>query len=163
MGLFLGPVPGLQPRACGSAGSAAKTSRPANNNILEASGSQKKQPTRKKKTVEKKERTKQYENLILKSPGQPDMPVPDIARFLALLANFLNSISVVLGWRPKLTRSLYRSEQSWRQTASGDHVREQMQGSEGGESRSKWAQYYPPDLCTAIAKAVLKQWDQDSV
>ena len=38
-------------------------------------------------------------------------------RFKRFLANLLNSISVVLGWRPKLTRSLHRSEQSWQQTA----------------------------------------------
>ena len=40
---------------------------------------------------------------------------------------------------------------------SGDHVHQPIIGQEGGMSRSSWAACYPPDLCSALVSACLKE------
>ena len=40
---------------------------------------------------------------------------------------------------------------------SGDHIHQQIIGPEGGMSRSAWAACYPPDMCSALVSACLKE------
>ena len=44
---------------------------------------------------------------------------------------------------------------------AGDHEHCRLEGSEGGQRRTKAAQVYPQPLCTAVARCVLRQWQQD--
>lgn len=43
-----------------------------------------------------------------------------------------------------------------------DHEHVRLEGSEGGERRTKAAQRYPRELCLAIARCVLQQWQEDA-
>ena len=43
----------------------------------------------------------------------------------------------------------------------GDHEHVRLEGSEGGQRRTKAAQVYPDPLCQAVARCVLGQWQHD--
>ena len=43
----------------------------------------------------------------------------------------------------------------------GDHEHCRLEGSEGGQKRTKAAQVYPSQLCDAVARCVLCQWQAD--
>ena len=45
---------------------------------------------------------------------------------------------------------------------TGDHDHCRLEGSEGGQRRTKAAQVYPEQLCMAVARCVLSQWQADN-
>ena len=45
---------------------------------------------------------------------------------------------------------------------TGDHEHCRLEGSEGGQRRTKAAQVYPEQLCLSVARCVLSQWQADN-